>query len=281
METKIDPTHTSPSTTATIMTVTPEMANAWLEKNMSNRTVSKKNVEKIAKDIARGAWQLNGEAIRIGSSGELYDGQHRCLAVAKTGIPIQTVVVFNVEREAQRTMDSGRPRTLNDQLRMDGEKNYTALGATIRLAYGYTNGARTFQSPANASISEYLEWFKDHPEFRDAAAMAQKVSIAGLGIRAGVAGTAYWVLSQIDKGDADEFFRLLLVPAHESGSPILALRESLRKQKEKVKGGQMSPRWVAALLFKAWNRWRDGDNDIQWLRFRPGGASPERFPEPI
>jgi len=37
---------------------------------------------------------------------------------------------------------------------------------------------------------------------------------------------------------------------------------------------------IIALVLKAWNAYRSGET-IQLLRFKVGGAHPEKFPEPI
>ena len=43
--------------------------------------------------------------------------------------------------------------------------------------------------------------------------------------------------------------------------------------------GQRSETYLTAILIKAWNAYRSGE-EVGVLRFRPGGAHPEKFPEP-
>jgi hypothetical protein len=63
-------------------------------------------------------------------------------------------------------------------------------------------------------------------------------------------------------------------------SPILLLRQRLvNDYGGKVKVSKPQSWIVLALIFKAWNYWRDGES-IKQLSFKPGGASKEVFPEP-
>jgi len=43
--------------------------------------------------------------------------------------------------------------------------------------------------------------------------------------------------------------------------------------------GERNQRYIAALVIKAWNAYRDGA-PVRQLKYRIGGANPEKFPEP-
>lgn len=103
-----------------LVTITPEMAEIMLEKNIANRKVNQANVNRIAADMATGNYKLNGETIKISPNHEILDGQHRLLACVKSNMPFKTYIVYNVEREAIGTIDMGKGRSVADSLNVMG-----------------------------------------------------------------------------------------------------------------------------------------------------------------
>ena len=103
-----------------LVTITPEMAEIMLEKNIANRKVNQANVNRIAADMATGNYKLNGETIKISTNHEILDGQHRLLACIKSNMPFKTYIVYNVEREAIGTIDMGKGRSVADSLNVMG-----------------------------------------------------------------------------------------------------------------------------------------------------------------
>ncbi len=91
----------SPEPIVEIVTLTPALARLLMTRNAENRPISEVNLERIKRDIRAGHFAFNGEAVVVSSSGELNDGQHRARAVAETGLPIQTVIVFGPQRETR------------------------------------------------------------------------------------------------------------------------------------------------------------------------------------
>ena len=108
---------------AATIDITPELAQALLERNEDNRSISQRRVAMFAHDMATGAWRLNNNAIGIGPEGQVWDGQHRLLAVVMAGVTIR-MLVFGLELSARPTIDQGRPRSVGDNLRiLDGEEH--------------------------------------------------------------------------------------------------------------------------------------------------------------
>lgn len=99
----------------TTETVTPFMAETWLKQNVRNRSANQTRVETIAADIIAGRWVVNGDAIRFGADGTLYDGQHRLMAICKAGVAVESNVVRGLEPEARDLIDmGGGPRNARD-----------------------------------------------------------------------------------------------------------------------------------------------------------------------
>ena len=94
-----------------VIDLTPEISERFMSMNTKNRKLSPKLVDSYAKDMKEGRWYANGEPIII-SNNVLISGQHRCLAVIKSGVTLKdTVIVYTDEPEM---VDTGRVRSVTD-----------------------------------------------------------------------------------------------------------------------------------------------------------------------
>lgn len=118
--------------------VTPEMAAEWLKRNVVNRNIAMSRVNAYAEDMRSGNWQLNGEPIVFNESGELKDGQHRLMAVVKSGKMVAMAVVYDVSNDVS-LYDRGRNRSASDALKISGI--YSNRGTvSIARTYFLVNG---------------------------------------------------------------------------------------------------------------------------------------------
>lgn len=124
-----------------VMMITPEKAKEMLEHNTKNRTVSRNRVEVYADEMKRGEWLSNGEAICFNESGELVNGQHRLMAVVKSGCTVEMVVVFGVKDDVT-LYDRGRMRSASDALTLSGIHATTRTVALARLYIYQSEGRR-------------------------------------------------------------------------------------------------------------------------------------------
>lgn len=262
----------------TIM-VTPALATEWLaSSNTHNRNIRPNAVNAYAADMEAGRWLHNGDAIRFAADGTLLDGQHRLLAIVQSRCSISSVVISGLAREAQEVMDGGRKRTLGDVLTLRGEANTRALAAGLRRIVGYElyGGDSSSAWKAHPTTQQMLAGLDRHPEIRDYARRAS--SFRMVGIPSAVGMYAMWRLYAVDAEDAEDFFYRL-----ETGTdlgdthPIRALRRVLLG--DTVRRRHDNARTQCALVFKAWNKYRDGEA-TQLLAWKSGGAAPEPFPEP-
>jgi len=65
-----------------VLNVSPDMALKWLEGNTHNRPINQAHVNRLAKEITAGRWQLTHQGIAFDTKGILIDGQHRLWAIA-------------------------------------------------------------------------------------------------------------------------------------------------------------------------------------------------------
>lgn len=279
--------------TTEIRTIGPEEANALLAKNIDNRKTMRTQVVRLAAYMLDGEWKFDASPIRIAKDGRLLDGQHRLRAVVESGTTQQFLVVSGLDGDSQATMDTGAKRSLQNMLEMTGETNATHLAAVVNASYKWANGARGSQifhgsnssiaaaSIMSPSIPRLLDWLDQHPELRDVVKPGNAVARTLLAPPS-VINFTYWVLRDVDYDDAEHFYQRLQDGAGlPAGSPILALRNRLIEmyREGRDRGHRPSYELGIALIFKAWNAYRDG-REITRLYFKPGGANPESFPEP-
>ena len=105
-----------------VIPVSPEFVQAWLRCNIGNRHVNYQLVAKFAEAMQRGEWILTHQGIAFDTAGVLIDGQHRLLAVIKSGRTVMMNVTTGVERKPGQLLeiDTGRGRTLANVLLMSG-----------------------------------------------------------------------------------------------------------------------------------------------------------------
>lgn len=263
-----------------LVKVTPDLAHDWLGYNTHNRKLRERVVNAYAADMAAGDWQWNGESVKFAHDGTLLDGQHRLAAVIAAGAEVSMLVVRGLPKEAQDTVDGGAKRKFADVLQLRGESQYTRLASIVRMVRLWDLGIRRSISgsnytPTNAQMFQTLE---KYPDLRDLAVAADQVS-RGCGLPPSVIGLCWWMFGRLDAEDANFFFdRLRDGQNLAKGDPIYELRRTLDATKS-VRGTR-SQNFLTAITVKAWNAYRKGDK-IGILRYRPGGANPESFPEPI
>lgn len=269
--------------TTRIIDLTPAMGAALIGRNTRNRHMSGTNYQKVRRSIERDEWSLNGEAVKISDTGVLLDGQHRCMAVVETGKTIQTILIEGLPESAQDTMDTGKPRTLGNVLHMRGYKSAPNLAAGIRrMLLAERDGIKWAFARGTASTTrpEELSWFEENPwieNYTQASATVAKDRDVLL------SPTSTLVLMVMfdgcDEEDAEFFWEKLRSGESLSDQhPIMALRRAFKRQSDLK--GEHDQYHLAGLTIKAWNKYRKGQ-PASLIRFKSGGANPDRFPEPI
>lgn len=264
-------------TQVTVEKITPKMASKMLEGNTQNRNLRQRIVNSYARDMATGRWADQGDPIRLNGDGTLLDGQHRLHAIVASGTTQQMVVVRGVDKKAILTMDTGARRTFADVLRLHGHKNVTTLAAVARMMMSYEQGGDIRIKPTYTH-SEMMEWLGKNSDVPN-----HVNKVMPLLIGSGIARRATTPLVAVrhyakDKSEADAFMEALRTgQGIFAGNPIFALRRTLENW---ATTSQISPApvLVHALTVKAWNAYLRGE-EVQVLRFKPGGDKPEPFPK--
>lgn len=270
------PTPPTPTPPVEWVTVTPEVAAEMLTHNRGNRAVRAK-LDVIVRDMKAGAFTVEtGATIVFARDGTLLDGQHRLMAVVKSGVTLDFLVVRGVSKSVQKHIDLATPRTFADTLTFAGESEVTKLAALISITRRWEAGAMQ-NNKYMASRTELMEHFTNHPEFREITRKARRLRVPNL--PHSMLGLAIWLFDQIDTEDSNHFFaRLHDGQGLMAGDPIYELRRVLSTPL--LRGGRMMPTYKLAITIKAWNAYRQGGN-VGLLRWRQGGVNPEKMPVPV
>lgn len=273
-------TQTQP--TATFETVTPMMAKRWLEKNTKNRSINEDNLNGIIAEMNKENFHLTGESIKIAKDDTLLDGQHRLSAIVKSGRAVKMLVVRNLDNDAFKYIDTGRPRRAADVLAIEGIKNPSKIAATVRfilnfkkgqyVAVAHNKGKRNKERVTNATVSEFVA--KNKESLYDSYPYGfnkQNKLISGVTLAA-----FHYIFKGINDDAADDFCHKLANGADlPQTSPIYLLRAKLLHDVRSTK--KMSNLERIALVCKSWNLYRTGKK-VTILKW---DSTKEAFPKPI
>jgi hypothetical protein len=245
--------------TSEIITITPDMAAAFLEKNTNNRTVARRAVDAYARDMMNGKWRLSGAAVTFDNQHNLIDGQHRLHACIKADTSFVSMVLYGVDPDAKDVIDTGRGRTAQDVLAMEGDRWVTQKVAVARWILALKSGdAHPFQGGGNRrwTMTEVLTVVRSHPM------MGQSISYAYGTIGATISSLAaihYLATNYMDVGTTANAFADVFktgVPS-KVGCPAHKCRERL------IHSGPIVDRFSSAdkctALIHAWNMFAAGD----------------------
>lgn len=210
------------------VTLNPGLAAFLLELNTNNRHLKEVKMAQFLRDLTAGRWRYNGAAIQVRKDGVLGDGQHRCLAVVKTGISIPTRIGFGLDQAAIDTLDIGGARTPGDVAKMRGIDDPMLSSAIARLLIGYfQNGGRSLGKTTSITGPEIQDRLVSDPLIAESAHFARgpghKIPVTG-----SITGFCHYLLSSVNRVEAEAYLtQIALGTGLEEGDPALTVREFL------------------------------------------------------
>ena len=138
-----------------IESISPKVAEAYLNANKSNRTLRDGVVEKYATDMTAGLWTDCPQPIAFYEDGDLADGQHRLWAVCESGTTQQFPVMRGLSREAGLNIDTGLGRSLLDNARISqagGELSRPIIAAARAIEFGNITVGRAVSNAETLQI---------------------------------------------------------------------------------------------------------------------------------
>ncbi len=240
------------------VTVTPAIAQRWLEFNTSNRAIVRMHLEAIMRQMRDGMWRDNGEAIRF-APGKLLDGQHRLAAIMEVGKEFLISVEYGLNPETQDTMDTGRHRTPRDILSIEGLAPWESrvLGSAIHTMMAVDEGGAIYSNKkfTNAEVKAYyLEHFPEiERSLEFIKTMPRKTNILPLAM----ACALHYLFSRKSERHADTFFEYLFIGDNLiKTSAVFHLRNRLVN--DAIDGRKRGSYERMSFIIKAWNSVRGG-----------------------
>ena len=241
----------------TTVMVTPELARQLLEKNNHNRPVSEKRVNYYARQIEDGDWKLNGESIIVARDGTLLDGQHRLLAIMLAGVPIQALVVRNVDRKAFATIDGGSVRTIADIYGIDGEEHPKTLATAARFLDNLLAGRGAGTDRGRLAPEYARRIIKSHPGLKNSLWFVTLIRPRLQRVSEALLVALHYLFAQKNVIGADQFIEQVIkgVSLKETNPAYLFRQFIINSYQDKKK---LPANLVATKLIKAWNEWGAG-----------------------
>lgn len=217
----------------------------WIlaEKNPCNRPVIKGRVNQYKESILNKEWdEETGNSVRFDINGNLLDGQHRISAFVEALTPMKTIVIFGIPPKSMKHIDENVPRNaatraLLAQGIVPTKDSVKYLAAKMAIAKSWILTQHNL-CPANSSTQSKKTSFDKIQELiaqkeqfiNPALSIGENADVRRVGYRTAVA--QYF---EKDAAKAEEFHKAVSGDGANlsSGSPILCLRNYLRK----VKGG--------------------------------------------
>lgn len=253
--------------TVKTLVITPQMAQEFLTKNISNRRMDKTAVSNYKRIIESGQFILSNDAICFGVNGVLLNGQHRLKACCESKTPFAAIVVYGMPIESYVVMDNGKNRSASDVLYVQGVGNAALTAAIIRRVL-VLNRQRTatgdLGSANKISNSEIEAEYQNHKGYwDDLSARTSKISqhgryhnlVKGSDIGSIVAYLNLSLKHPIDR--CYDFFEEIAGRVSPTNEVITLLQDRLRESKNFV-GRRLSPFVIQKLIIKAWNAYITG-----------------------
>jgi hypothetical protein len=263
--------------------VTPEMASIMLEYNGTNRPMKTRTVEKYTDDMVNDKWKFAGDNnIVFTDASLLRNGQHRLTAVVMSATTQTFNIVTGIDDSTFAVMDIGKNRNTGDVLAIAKYKSPTILGGAVKMIMAYEEdklgSSKNTEKKDRNDHQDVLDWL----EGKNITALEKCVDKGQvyhkrckLFSSSTYAGFSY-LFSRKSMQGADEFFEKFSTGEGISStefSSILVLRNKLINQQQ-TKGAMFDVQHKYALLIKAWNFYRAGENvkKVYW-------STDEKFPK--
>ncbi len=234
---------------AFVLVITPDLARRMLATMTNYRPISRTTVERYRQILRNDEWRYTGQGVIIATNGCTLDAQHRLTAISEEGISAEMLVVLDVAPDVWRYLDQGKPRSGSDLIGC--AHNVVASAVCILLQKEEaTKSACGLKSTIVAQPSDAPVILDYYPEVKPAASWAVEHR-KSIGAPVSQVAYAYLRARLHHAASADDFFeRLASGVGIEEGSPILALRAFL--DKNKVNTRKLNKSFVLGAFVKAW-----------------------------
>ena len=242
-----------------ITMVTREILAQLLAKNTNNRKPKAKFQEAFCRQLLEHQYQFNGETIVVADT-RTVDGQNRLmglgLAFAKAPglIAIPMLIVYGVDDDSFKTVDTGNTRSSADYLTLKGEISTHSLSSVLTALHLYEKYGKdwslklSYYKVTNADRDETL---LRHPRIRESVHAVISMKERRLSYSAAVVLCRYLTTEKHPEEAAAFWDQVLRGLNVQEGSPAHVLQRVAARAG--AHGRQLRPSELWVWMTKAWN----------------------------
>lgn len=258
-----------------IVYITPEIAKHYLSYNTKNRTKSDKSVTFLTQQMQKGLFIENGESIVFDKNMKLTDGQHRLMAIIKSGKSYHIPVVKGVNVKSMATYDTGKNRSASDVLSINGYLYPNLISAFIKLIYKYekkgskqasaSSWSRT-EVETNQQILDYCKKNYDwlHKIVTEVTSIYKKSEFKVLS-KSNFCYIVYMLGGKKPNAKVYEFMKNVYGLARTQDTATSYLYSKLYKSK--INKEPLGFYWILGMSIKAYNYFIDGNPSVRFFKF--------------
>ncbi len=160
--------------TITEKLITPILAEHFLTKNTENRRITQSNVDFLTDQMKKGLYKENtGETIKFSKTGKLIDGQHRLLAIVKSGKSFKFTIAEDLEDTVFHVLDTGKTRNTGDVLSIQGFKYANILAGAVKFILSIEQNISTKLGQKKYPNELIIKYIDKNPDMEDICSIAQ------------------------------------------------------------------------------------------------------------
>jgi hypothetical protein len=256
--------------------ITPAIAENYLRYNIRNRKATGRLIRFLSNQMIDNLFLENGESIVFDLRGDLVDGQHRLLAIIKSGKSYNIPVVTGVLPHSMATYDTGKNRSARDVLQMNGFKYYSPLASFIISLNRYF-----IRSYKNAEVStgeregmltnqQVLEYCKDNYDWlKEIMSKSQYLTQTQITPKV-LSGTQIALICYVIGGKQPDsivydFMKYIIGISRTADSATNYLFTKLYNSK--INKEPLNFYWILGMSIKAYNYFIDGNPAVRFFRF--------------
>jgi hypothetical protein len=239
-----------------VVKITPEFAQRLLGASDGEQRSLNPSTITMYKDLMnRGVWQFNGESIKQDKDGNIIDGQHRLAAIASSSNSIITILVKGLSKDSIKSIDTGKPRTASDVLKMSRPHiKYSGVCSTVARLCMTHEATKKSAKIAPMDVVKYIDNSKVPSivaKYHTHASTKMENTIP----KSAVLATLCYLESEEDR---DEMMSLLTYGCRDVENPILLTKIYFRGLKES-KFAYIKNDVYLKVLLKAWAALKSGE----------------------
>jgi hypothetical protein len=230
------------------------------------RVVGTRAVRSYTHDMEAGRWR--GETsppIVLGPAGEVLDGNHRLSAFLASSLEVfPTWVLTTDDLDSILTIDTGKPRSLADQLLLRGHSHTIELQAMFNTSQTWKGGRKEHQ----LSRSEAVHWVEANPNAAKGAEIANQVRPGRSEVvrfPIGVVATLYDIACYAEGGDLVEEFAQGATAGTITFPLLSRYQQRMADHTNPRNGFRMRPNTIGFLVARVYLAWVNEETDLTKL----------------